>query len=229
MTGPHQGRQHLLHADPGPLLVTYETAFTRNAPATVEPVTPEQRIAALRPSRYCPADRMAGFARSHFGRLPNELERVRAICTYAWEHLRYQTDTSGPATDAIDTLLTGHGACRDFAHLVAALCRAVDVPTRIAAVHAPGLSPMDFCGPGTASHSVAGTRPHDHPTAARRNKRRLWMPDDRHLAAGQISTADADGSLAATPDTAMRGTWTRTPPPDRQPTTAQPDVTFAVR
>jgi hypothetical protein len=68
-----------------------------------------------------------------------------------------------------------------------------------------------------------------HPTAARRNKRRLWMPDDRHLAAGQISTADAGGSLAAAPDTAMRGTWTRTPPPDRQPTTAQPDVTFAVR
>jgi transglutaminase-like putative cysteine protease len=144
LTGPHQGRQHLLHADPGPLLVTYETAVSRNAPATAEPVTPEQRIAALRPSRYCPADRMAGFARSHFGRLPNELERVRAICTYAWEHLRYQADTSGPATDAIDTLLVGHGVCRDFAHLVAALCRAVDVPTRIAAVYAPGLSPMDF-------------------------------------------------------------------------------------
>jgi hypothetical protein len=69
-------------------------------------VTPEQRIAALRPSRYCPADRMAGFARGHFGRLPNELEQVP--------------------------------------------CRAVDVPTRIAAVYAPGLSPMD-------SHVVAET------------------------------------------------------------------------
>jgi transglutaminase-like putative cysteine protease len=34
--------------------------------------------------------------------------------------------------------------CRDYAHLVAALCRAVDVPARVVAVYAPGLSPMDF-------------------------------------------------------------------------------------
>jgi transglutaminase-like putative cysteine protease len=34
--------------------------------------------------------------------------------------------------------------CRDFAHLVIALLRARDVPARLAAVYAPGLSPMDF-------------------------------------------------------------------------------------
>ena len=44
----------------------------------------------------------------------------------------------------MDTLLAARGVCRDFAHLVTALCRAVNIPARIAAVYPPGLSPMDF-------------------------------------------------------------------------------------
>ena len=38
--------------------------------------------------------------------------------------------------------------CRDYAHLVVALLRAVNVPARLVAVDAPGRSPMD-------SHAVA--------------------------------------------------------------------------
>jgi transglutaminase-like putative cysteine protease len=76
--------------------------------------------------------------------LPEEVDRVRAICDYVWRHVQYDVHTGGPGTDAVDTLLAGRGVCRDFAHLVAALCRAVDIPARIAAVYAPGLSPMDF-------------------------------------------------------------------------------------
>jgi transglutaminase-like putative cysteine protease len=34
--------------------------------------------------------------------------------------------------------------CRDFAHLVVAMLRAVNVPARLVAVYAPGLYPMDF-------------------------------------------------------------------------------------
>jgi transglutaminase-like putative cysteine protease len=34
--------------------------------------------------------------------------------------------------------------CRDYAHLVIGLLRALDVPARLAAVYAPGLDPMDF-------------------------------------------------------------------------------------
>ena len=117
LAGPYEGRQHLIRAEPGGLVVTYEAAVDRSAAAAVEPVTHVNRVAALRPSRYCPADRMVGFARSHFVRLPNEPDRVRAICAYVWEHIRYEVDASGPGTDAVDTLLTGRGVCRDFAHL----------------------------------------------------------------------------------------------------------------
>jgi transglutaminase-like putative cysteine protease len=44
----------------------------------------------------------------------------------------------------VDSLLAGAGVCRDFAHLVVALLRAVYVPARVVSVYAPGLYPMDF-------------------------------------------------------------------------------------
>ena len=34
--------------------------------------------------------------------------------------------------------------CRDFAHLAITVLRALDVPARLVAAYAPGLSPMDF-------------------------------------------------------------------------------------
>jgi transglutaminase-like putative cysteine protease len=45
---------------------------------------------------------------------------------------------------AVDTLLTRCGVCRDYAHLVVGLLRALAVPARLVACYAPGLSPMDF-------------------------------------------------------------------------------------
>lgn len=34
--------------------------------------------------------------------------------------------------------------CRDYAHLVVALLRALNIPARLVAVYAPGCDPMDF-------------------------------------------------------------------------------------
>jgi transglutaminase-like putative cysteine protease len=137
------GRQHYLRAPKGRLTVTYsaEVAVDRPAP---EGVTELDRIVALRPSRYCPSDRMAGFAARQFGGLGDPTATVRAITAWVHDHLSYEAGSSGPTTDAVDTLLDGRGVCRDYAHVVATLCRAMDVPARVAAVYAPGLSPMDF-------------------------------------------------------------------------------------
>ena len=90
------------------------------------------------------SDRLAGFAATTFGHLTADLDRVRAVADYVHAHLAYEVGASGPTTDAAETLLTGQGVCRDFAHLTATLCRALGVPARVAAVYAPGLSPMDF-------------------------------------------------------------------------------------
>jgi len=143
IAGPDGDRRHLFTAEPGELTIAYD-AIVADSPGVPPPCTEWDRITALLPSRYCPTDRMTGFAQSHFGSLPTAADRVRAICAYAFEHLEYAPAASGPTTDAADTLLDGRGVCRDYAHLVATLCRAVEVPARIAAVYAPGLSPMDF-------------------------------------------------------------------------------------
>ncbi len=144
------GREHVVHVLPGPLTVRYEAVIPSPLTSVPAAVTDRARNDALRPSRYCPSDRLEGFARSHFGGITTNLDRVRAICDYVYDHVAYLPGSSGPVTDAVDTLLAGSGVCRDFAHLTAALCRAVQVPARVAAVYAPGLSPMDL-------HMVAET------------------------------------------------------------------------
>ena len=136
------GRQHLVRAPAGPGTATYSASVV---PVTRDlEVTEVDRIVALRPSRYCPSDRLAGFAAREFGYPGVPVAQVRAVTSWVYEHLSYEGGSSGPTTDAVDTMLSGAGVCRDYAHLVATLCRALDVPARVAAVYAPGLSPMDF-------------------------------------------------------------------------------------
>lgn len=137
------GRQHVLRVPAGIVTVVYsaEVSPDQGAPSEADAAA---RITALRPSRYCPSDRILGFAAREFGAAGDATATVRAITGHVFEHLSYVSGSSGPTTDATDTLLTGQGVCRDYAHLVTALCRAVGIAARVAAVYAPGLSPMDF-------------------------------------------------------------------------------------
>lgn len=144
LVDPDHNRAHLVTTGPGRLVVRYEGSVAHSGPAQPPPVTDAQRVVALRPSRYCPTDRMAGFAKREFGGHASAQATVLAICEYVFEHITYDPNATGPDHDAAETLMIGRGVCRDFAHLVATLCRAVDVPARMAAVYAPGLSPMDF-------------------------------------------------------------------------------------
>jgi hypothetical protein len=144
LPGAAGGRQHVLRAEPGQLVVVYEAEVARAPVGEAQVVTLRDRVDALRPSRYCPSDRLSGFAGSRFGQESTSLDKVRSICAYVNRHIRYLSGSSTGTTDAVDTLVTGQGVCRDFAHLVAALCRAVDVPARVSGVYAPGLMPMDL-------------------------------------------------------------------------------------
>jgi len=133
------GRQHYIRVPAGPVTVSYAAEVSPD-PVADRPVTESERVEALRPSRYCPSDRMLGFAARQFGPAPE----AAAVADWVFEHLSYEAGSSTVSTDAIDTLLAGAGVCRDYAHLTATLCRALDIPARVAAVYAPGLSPMDF-------------------------------------------------------------------------------------
>jgi len=105
-----------------------------------------EAIVALRQSRYCPSDALAGFATTEFAGSIDEAPYDLALRVASWvfERFAYVIGSSGPLDTAVDTLLAGSGVCRDFAQLTITLCRSLGVPARLASVYAPGLSPMDF-------------------------------------------------------------------------------------
>ncbi|MGY3262957.1 transglutaminase-like domain-containing protein [Frigoribacterium sp. 2355] len=96
-----------------------------------------------RPSRYCESDTLSPTARAEFGGLEGR-ELLAAVATWVGSHLAYVPGASAPTDGAVQTLLDRQGVCRDYAHLVIALLRGLDVPARLVSVYAPGLSPMDF-------------------------------------------------------------------------------------
>jgi hypothetical protein len=148
VAAPHGGRIHTLTAEPGTLLVDYQAVLEgRAAPAPIQVL---DEISYLRPSRYAEADRLGPIARAEFAGIPAGPDLLAAVSSWVGTRLFYVSGSSSPTDGAVDTLLQGQGVCRDFAHLVVGLLRALDVPARLAAVYAPGLSPMDFHAVGEA-------------------------------------------------------------------------------
>ena len=111
------------------------------------------RFELNRPSRYCPSDELAAFAAAEFGsrRERSDADLAAAVERWVAGRLVYTSGSSTSFDGAVQTMLRGQGVCRDYAHLVVALCRALELPARLTAVYAPGLSPMDF-------HAVAEVR-----------------------------------------------------------------------
>jgi transglutaminase-like putative cysteine protease len=149
-------RMHVIRAGPGRLSVSYRSQLQAppqsqlNANAARLDVAEDKRRLAyerqiyLRPSRYVPSDHLIGFAVAEFGIDSDVTSRVSAIADWIRKRISYVPGSSDVHDSAEDTLLTGEGTCRDFAHLGIALCRATGIPARFAAVYAPGLSPMEF-------------------------------------------------------------------------------------
>lgn len=142
INGIHGNRIHKLQASAGVMKVFYSaTILGRTAPA---PVTEYDLSMYLRPSRYAEADKFFGFAATEFGDILDSTALLEKVSMWVGSRLNYVPGSSDPIDGAVDTLLAGAGVCRDFAHLVVALLRAVNVPARVVSAYAPGLEPMDF-------------------------------------------------------------------------------------
>lgn len=139
---PGLGRVHRVTPRVGPMTVSYRATITGRASEQL--VTDAERIWYLRPSRYAESDRLAALANAEFAGIDGARELLAAVSSWVGAQLAYVPGSSGPTDGAVDTLLLRQGVCRDYAHLVVALLRSMDVPARLAAVYAPGLDPMDF-------------------------------------------------------------------------------------
>lgn len=142
ISGDHGNRIHKLEAPVGNLKVSYSATIIGQADPA--PVRDLDLSTYLRPSRYAEADKFFGFAAKEFGDLTDPADLLEKVASWVGTHLDYVPGSSDPIDGAADTLLAGAGVCRDYAHLVVAILRAVNVPARLVAVYAPGCDPMDF-------------------------------------------------------------------------------------
>jgi len=105
---------------------------------------PHDTLLYLLGSRYCETQHLMYDAWRLFGHVEPGWSRVQAVCDFANRHIAFGYHFARSTKTAQEAYFERQGVCRDYAHLVIALLRALDIPARLAAVYAPGLDPMDF-------------------------------------------------------------------------------------
>jgi transglutaminase-like putative cysteine protease len=156
-TDPHYGNRLMrMKAADGELDIRYEATvdiehFVADRESLDEvPVDhlPSDVLSYLLPSRYCQSDQMTSISCWEFGHLPKGYTRVEAIARWVRQRTRFEPGTSTSGTTALDTLTDQRGVCRDYAHLMIALCRSLNIPARFVTGidygADPALGPPDF-------------------------------------------------------------------------------------
>lgn len=136
---PLTGNRYMrLRAEPGPLTVSYQATvdlvhhWADPAQLAEVPVhrLPPEVMGYIYPSRYCQSDRLIRLATREFGAMWQGHSRVQAIRDWVLSHVAFTSNSSNSSTSAVDTVIERVGICRDFAHLMIALCRAINIPAR---------------------------------------------------------------------------------------------------
>ncbi|MFT4101449.1 MAG: transglutaminase family protein [Burkholderiaceae bacterium] len=96
---------------------------------------PMSALPYLYPSRYCEADKLVPVALRAFGQQRPGYSRIAAVARWVREQIAFDPDThcpaaSHPPASAVDALARRRGGSRELAHLMIALCRALNVPAR---------------------------------------------------------------------------------------------------
>jgi transglutaminase-like putative cysteine protease len=89
------------------------------------------------PSRYCESDKLGALASRLFGHYPKGLATAHAICEWTHCNIEYRYGSGDATLSASEAVTRGYGVCRDFAHVMVALCRALDMPARYVAGYMP--------------------------------------------------------------------------------------------
>jgi transglutaminase-like putative cysteine protease len=104
----------------------------RNPAAREVPVQqlPHHILTFLLGSRYCETDRLSQTAWDLFGGIEPGWKRVQAVCDFVHNHLTFGYKHARSTRTALEAFEERKGVCRDFAHLMIALCRALNIPAR---------------------------------------------------------------------------------------------------
>jgi transglutaminase-like putative cysteine protease len=111
---------------------------------------PDDVLVFTLPSRYCPSQELGDEAWRLFGGMTPGWGRVQAISDWVHDNIKFGYLDTAPLATALDVYESRAGVCRDFAHLAATFCRALNIPTRYVFGYLPDIdvvveSPMDFC------------------------------------------------------------------------------------
>lgn len=152
----HGNRWLRLRALQGALNVTYRASIHLRhviaEPQQIDEVDiaelPLSALTYLRASRYCQSDRLLRLAANEFNSVAPGYDRVLAVQEWVRNRVLFRPQTSDVTTSAMDTLVEQVGVCRDYAHLMIALCRALNMPARFVTGidygADPALGPIDF-------------------------------------------------------------------------------------
>lgn len=124
----------------GPLMINYQAEVLLEPPPAIYEDLPEVPVGQLpndvmhylMPTRYCESDVMMRAATQLFGDHKPGLSRVRAISDWIHESITYEPGSTDSTTTAQEVFVQRAGVCRDFAHLGITLCRALNIPARLA-------------------------------------------------------------------------------------------------
>ncbi|TNC59122.1 transglutaminase-like domain-containing protein [Rubellimicrobium roseum] len=158
-TDPFGNRRGRLVAPEGDLRLTWKGLATDNGrPDDVNPVAeqhpvqdlPDEVLQFLQASRYCESDLLSQEAWDRFGHVPTGWGKVQAICDFVHEAMTFDYKDASSVRTAHSSLKEGKAVCRDFAHLVIAFARALNIPARYVSgylgdIDWPDHGPGDFC------------------------------------------------------------------------------------
>lgn len=91
---------------------------------------PDGVIVFLLASRYCDTELLGAMAWDLFGHVPPGWSRAQAIATYVHEQIGFDYAQARPTRTAHQAHEERVGVCRDYAHLMVALCRCMNIPAR---------------------------------------------------------------------------------------------------
>jgi transglutaminase-like putative cysteine protease len=111
---------------------------------------PPDVLPFLLASRYCEVDCLSDVAWNLFSNSPTGWGRVKAICDWVHNNVRFGYAFARPTKTANDVYTERAGVCRDFTHLAITFCRCMNIPARYATGYLGDIgvplsdSPMDF-------------------------------------------------------------------------------------